>query len=99
MPAGIYRNNNNWTKEELKIMEDYSNITKQGLLELLPNRKYQSIINKACKLGLKKSKEVIKKQTSSNVKGRKWNKESKMKQSEIHFGIKYSNRKSWCKKK
>ena len=77
---GFYPNNHNWTKKEKEILKNYSDFTKQELLKLLPDRKYQSIIQQAFRQGLKKSKEIIRKQISLNHKGLKWNKNSKEKQ-------------------
>jgi len=70
---GFYEWNKNWTPEEEKIMENYSNLTAQELLILLPNRNHQNILNFAHRKGMKKSKDIIKKQISVYHRGKSFN--------------------------
>lgn len=65
---------NTWSEKELKILKyNYSNLTKDELLKVLPDRSWSSILTKANKIGVNKryswtnKEDVLLKEIYSNI--------------------------------
>ena len=93
-PKNDRLNRSFWTeKEKLIIKDNYSELKKEEILKLIPNRSWSSIVHVANRLGLSKTikyhpplTEETKRKISLSNKGRKMSEETKIKLYKSHKG-------------